>query len=1054
MKDEPKKVVILGGGVGGVTAAFALTAPELAGRYDVTLYQMGWRLGGKGASGRDANASQRIEEHGLHIWLGFYHNAFDQMKACYDELGRDPAAPLGTFAKAFRPQSVGTLWDRWKGEWSPWVIPMPVTTDPLTGGDHPSVLAHIEMLLEWMARALTSDVLAEVLIDTAIEALERLAKRIFNGIGHILKGALDAIHELRAGRSTHQETLPLVVEGLRSLQHELHEAFARGLSSSDDARRIAHVIDIGCAAIIGLYETGVLTRGVHFQSLDDRELKQFLVDYGCHRASLDSPVLRGYYDLAFGFRRGDLGLRNEDTGAGTALNAILRVCFEYRGDFMWRMEAGMGDTIFGPYYEVLKRRGVKFRFFRRVERLEVGEDPKSSKPRIERIHLARQVDVIGGDDAFRPLVDVKGLPSWPSDPDFSQLVQGKAVENGPNGAPYDLESRWSGWKDVGRETIEPDAFDHVVLAIPVGAHPIICSELMDASPRYRAMVEHVKTVQTFGVQLWLDRGIDEMGWNTPSVLGVPQPAVADAYADPLNSFADNSHLIPMEDWKEPNVPKTLLYFCGVLPDELPPDGRLPPPSDTAFPIVSANRVKEMSIDWLEKHWAPILPKASCGDGIDWMRLVDPENRVGKARFDSQFWRANIDPSERYVLTVAGSTKHRLTAGDSQFEKLVLAGDWVDTGFSVGCVEAATMGGLQAARAITGSKKPIYGEHTVESADAQTAPGPAPAPPPAPGPNAPLPPFIAGPGCLELSPPYKFKKLEIRSFPLVSTPEKLQKLVDRLNVAPPEVCEFRAVGNLVYMQLAVYPYLESEADPEGWFQENELSFNILVACGKRVNGIFVATSLAYYFPFIYVDNDWAIATGREVFGYDKVASKMHFGAEGDRELFHLKTLALPVERATERARMVKLVSILETEKLTGWRKVVREVAGTLLEIGDLLIGPGGLISNPTLGVASSLVKTFAKQKIGIVSLKQFRDAATPDRACYQAVVQTEFHIDKWHQCALMPGKFAARILKEDSMPIVEAFGLQVNEDGLIQTAQPFVMTYDCTVTTGTNLYVAR
>ena len=49
------KVAILGGGVGGMTAAFELTAtPELRERYDVTVYQLGWRLGGKGASGRNA----------------------------------------------------------------------------------------------------------------------------------------------------------------------------------------------------------------------------------------------------------------------------------------------------------------------------------------------------------------------------------------------------------------------------------------------------------------------------------------------------------------------------------------------------------------------------------------------------------------------------------------------------------------------------------------------------------------------------------------------------------------------------------------------------------------------------------------------------------------------------------------------------------------------------------------------------------------------------------------------------------------------------------------
>ena len=47
-----KKVAILGGGVGGMTAAFDLTNdPDWKDRFDeITVYQLGWRLGGKGAS--------------------------------------------------------------------------------------------------------------------------------------------------------------------------------------------------------------------------------------------------------------------------------------------------------------------------------------------------------------------------------------------------------------------------------------------------------------------------------------------------------------------------------------------------------------------------------------------------------------------------------------------------------------------------------------------------------------------------------------------------------------------------------------------------------------------------------------------------------------------------------------------------------------------------------------------------------------------------------------------------------------------------------------------
>src|SRR5215831_4582868 len=93
-----QKIVILGGGAGALAAAFGLTeAPDWQQRYDITVYQLGWRLGGKGASGRNQDRNQRIEEHGLHVWGGFYENAFRVMRACYTEMNRPPTAPLATW---------------------------------------------------------------------------------------------------------------------------------------------------------------------------------------------------------------------------------------------------------------------------------------------------------------------------------------------------------------------------------------------------------------------------------------------------------------------------------------------------------------------------------------------------------------------------------------------------------------------------------------------------------------------------------------------------------------------------------------------------------------------------------------------------------------------------------------------------------------------------------------------------------------------------------------------------------------------------------------------
>ena len=80
-------------------------------------------------------------------------------------------------------------------------------------------------------------------------------------------------------------------------------------------------------------------------------------------------------------------------------------------------------------------------------------------------------------------------------------------------------------------------------------------------------------------------------------------------------------------------------------------------------------------------------------------LVDLKNQQGQKRFYSQYWRVNIDPSERYVLSVPGSTKYRLKTDESGFDNLYLTGDWIDNGYNSGCVEATVMSAMQAARAI-------------------------------------------------------------------------------------------------------------------------------------------------------------------------------------------------------------------------------------------------------------------------------------------------------------------------------------------------------------------
>ena len=101
MKTGRRRVAVLGGGPAALAAALALTEPAVADSFEVTVYQPGWRLGGKCASGRNLSRAGRIEEHGLHVWFGFYDNSFAMMHRVYAELGRPEGHPLGGVERAF-----------------------------------------------------------------------------------------------------------------------------------------------------------------------------------------------------------------------------------------------------------------------------------------------------------------------------------------------------------------------------------------------------------------------------------------------------------------------------------------------------------------------------------------------------------------------------------------------------------------------------------------------------------------------------------------------------------------------------------------------------------------------------------------------------------------------------------------------------------------------------------------------------------------------------------------------------------------------------------------
>jgi uncharacterized protein with NAD-binding domain and iron-sulfur cluster len=1005
----PSKVAVLGGGVGSIATAFELTAtPELRERFDVTVYQLGWRLGGKGASGRNLRQGGRIEEHGLHIWFGFYDNAFRMMREAYEELARPPAVPLATLGDAFHRCDQVVLYDRQGDGWHSFALNAPRNFDrPGVPGPLPSFWEMGATACRWALGRWVElrEIRPELDLgeppgrftpgwfsDLAADVAADLIQVELAGAEHLL-----ALAERLAGvRARHTD--------LSDAKHAAHQGFfvrlltgfrdwlwisvvADRCDDDPDLRLFFTIFDTIASTAAGIVRDGVLERG--FDVINDQEWCEWLARHGAHEVTLGrnpaerSPLLRSVYDVAFGYLDGDIDQAN--VAAGTAINDLLRLAFTYRGSLMYKMQAGMGDTVFAPFYEVLRARGVRFRFFSAVTKLGLSADRRS----VDAIDVVSQVEMAAGD--YEPLVSVNDLPCWPSEPLWEQLRDGEALRK----AGVDFEAEMDPLSRGTARLRRGVDFDQVVLGIPVGALPPICGELIEGNVAFRRMVESSRTVQTQAFQVWMREPTASLGWAHDS------NSVAGCYVEPLDTYCDMSHLLPREAWPPAAGVRSVAYFCGVLDER-----------HGETEAEANERAKANAIDFLSKDIGTLWPNAVT-DGprsaLRWDLLVDTDDRQGPARFDAQYWRANVSLSERYVLTPAGSVEHRLRSDRSGFNNLVLAGDWTKNGVDGGCVEAAVTSGIQAARGLTGIERPIVGESPTWLR-----------PPP-----AGLSRYVEFGGRATSPGPFRCTGGRLRCLLLRGDPERISYLMRRTLSDPAGGrIEYRSLGDRVLLMVGSFDSVSSLTAPfDRWGSVHEAcaSLWVPVVAGRDRGPVFVAERLCLALPYVLVDNPMSYLGGREDYGYAKTMARFDTeGGNGDSVRVSAYGGNFGADQHADWRPLLEIAPVGgqpdDRDARSGAEELVRCLAPTLLDGhagGDLML--------PGLHLTGQLMDETLQGRCQQVFLKQFRDAADGTRACYQSVVETPVQITR---VSIRPsaGEWAVTVHDLDSHPLRAELGV--------------------------------
>ena len=259
---------------------------------------------------------------------------------------------------------------------------------------------------------------------------------------------------------------------------------------------------------------------------------------------------------------------------------------------------------------------------------------------------------------YDPLIRLNDSLCWPSAPRYELLENATTFKKNQ----HNFESHWDRRKVATRALRVGRDFDFVVLGVSIGAIRHVCTDMIKQNPRWAAMVRNVKTVATQAFQLWMRKDMAELGW--------PHPAVTlTALGNAFDTWSDMTHMIPAEQWAAPDMPRSLAYFCGVLPDD---GSERPRPRSGAFNAAvlrqQSDKVGANAIAFLNDKATRLWPNAKSANSFDWKLLVDPSNPKTvhtdpKAAIKSQYCIANVNPTDRYVLSLPGSLRaSHLAAG--------------------------------------------------------------------------------------------------------------------------------------------------------------------------------------------------------------------------------------------------------------------------------------------------------------------------------------------------------------------------------------------------------
>ncbi|MBI2205206.1 MAG: acetoacetate decarboxylase family protein [Candidatus Rokubacteria bacterium] len=318
---------------------------------------------------------------------------------------------------------------------------------------------------------------------------------------------------------------------------------------------------------------------------------------------------------------------------------------------------------------------------------------------------------------------------------------------------------------------------------------------------------------------------------------------------------------------------------------------------------------------------------------------------------------------------------------------------------------------------------------------------------------PLPRYVDRGGEIVAPGPYTARGAETYAFILPADRTRLNALLAKSFRGPSGgAVDVEALAPIVFLTASRIRSLRPTNSPQ-YGQASEREIAVWVP-GRRMGH----DRMVWFHPYMFVDQHLALAAGREVYGFPKQGGDIAIhGPATSPDAITLDVVAIdrfhedawatphrvleivrrgapsppPIETSNEAAALDAFEASMAVPDM-------RPAVAGLRGIGDI----AGL-----LALIVTIVRETAAGRMPMVFLKQFRDAADPGRACYQAIIEARTRRLAFHGFGFL-GDYRVTVNDLASEPIRADLGLP---QGTIEPIQSIRLQDDFEMETGRVLW---